>query len=44
LRDREQLKESFASTNTVVNNLRQQDQEYIISDIDLRDSLRNERK
>ncbi|CAF0794335.1 unnamed protein product [Adineta steineri] len=43
-RDREQLRESFASTNTAIDNLRQQYQEHIISDIDLRDCLRNEGK
>ncbi|CAF0888730.1 unnamed protein product [Adineta steineri] len=43
-RDREQLKESFSSINTAIDNLRQQCQEYIVSDVDLRDCLRNEGK
>ncbi|CAF4335650.1 unnamed protein product, partial [Adineta steineri] len=43
-RDHAQLRESFASINTAVNNLRQQCQEYTVSDIDLRDCLRNEEK
>ncbi|UJR14592.1 hypothetical protein I4U23_001587 [Adineta vaga] len=43
-RDREQLKESFASINAAIDNLRQQCQEYIVSDVDLRDRLRNEGK
>jgi exocyst complex component 7 len=43
-RDREQLKDSFSSVNTAIDNLRQQCQEYIISDVDLRDCLRNEGK
>ncbi|CAF1166411.1 unnamed protein product [Rotaria sp. Silwood1] len=44
LRDREQLKDSFASVNTAIDNLRQQCQEYIVSDVDLRDRLRKEGK
>ena len=43
-RDREQLKESFASINSAIDNLRQQCQEYIVSDVGLRDRLRNEGK
>ncbi|CAF4483180.1 unnamed protein product, partial [Rotaria magnacalcarata] len=43
-RDREQLKESFATLNAAIDNLRQQCQEYIVSDIDLRDRLRTEGK
>jgi len=38
------LKESFSSVNTVIDNLRQQCQEYIISDVNLRDRLRTEGK
>ncbi|CAF3508067.1 unnamed protein product [Rotaria socialis] len=43
-RDREQLKESFATLNAAIDNLRQQCQEYIVSDVDLRDRLRTEGK
>ncbi len=43
-RDREQLKESFSSINSAIDNLRQQCQEYIVSDVDLRDRLRTEGK
>ncbi|CAF1085349.1 unnamed protein product [Rotaria sordida] len=43
-RDREQLKESFASVNIAIDNLRQQCQEYIVSDVDLRYQLRTEGK
>jgi len=41
-RDREQLKESFTAVNIAIDNLRQQCQEYIVSDVDLRDRLRME--
>jgi len=43
-RDREQLKDSFSSVNSAIDNLRQQCQEYIISDVDLRERLRTEGK
>ncbi len=43
-RDREQLKESFSAVNTAIDNLRQQCQEYIVSDVDLRERLRTEGK
>ncbi|CAF0793774.1 unnamed protein product [Adineta steineri] len=43
-RNRAQLKQSFVSINTAIDNLQQQYQEYTVSDIDLRDCLRNERK
>jgi exocyst complex protein 7 len=38
------LKESFSSVNTAIDTIRQQCQEYIVSDVDLRDRLRNEGK
>ena len=38
------MKESFASVNTAIDNLRQQCQEYIVSDVYLRDRLRTEGK
>ncbi|CAF3073853.1 unnamed protein product, partial [Rotaria sp. Silwood2] len=43
-RDREQLKDSFTSVNTAIDNLRLQCQEYIVSDVDLRDRLKKEGK
>ena len=38
------MKESFAAVNLAIDNLRQQCQEYIVSDVDLRDRLRSEGK
>ena len=38
------MKESFAAVNTAIDNLRQQCQEYIVSDVDLRERLRTEGK
>ncbi len=43
-RERELLKDSFSSVNTAIDTIRQQCEEYVVSDIDLRDSLRNEGK
>jgi exocyst complex component 7 len=43
-RDRDQLKESFAAVNAAIDLLRSQCQEYIVSDVDLRDRLRHEGK
>lgn len=43
-RDRETLKESFAAVNTAIDTIRQQCEQYIVSDVDLRDRLRNEGK
>jgi len=43
-RDREQLKESFSSVNSAIDTIRQQCEQYIVSDVDLRDRLRNEGK
>ncbi|CAF1227257.1 unnamed protein product [Adineta steineri] len=43
-RDREQLKESFSTVNTAIDTIRQQCEQYIVSDVDLRDRLRNEGK
>ena len=38
------MKESFAAVNTAIDTIRQQCQEYIVSDVDLRDRLRHEGK
>lgn len=38
------MKESFAAVNMAIDNLRQQCQEYIVSDVDLRERLRVEGK
>lgn len=43
-RDREQLKESFSAINSAIDSVRQQCQEYIVSDVDLRERLRIEGK
>ncbi|CAF1247330.1 unnamed protein product [Rotaria sordida] len=42
--DRNQLKTSFSAVNTAIDTLRQQNQEYIIDDIQIRDHLRSESK
>ena len=38
------MKDSFAAVNAAIDNLRQQCQEYIVSDVDLRERLRLEGK
>ncbi|CAF2539231.1 unnamed protein product [Rotaria sp. Silwood2] len=43
-RDREQLKESFSSVNTAIDTIRQQFEQYIVSDVALRKRLRDEGK
>ncbi|CAF1052559.1 unnamed protein product [Rotaria sordida] len=43
-RDREQLKESFSSVNTAIDTIRQQCEQYIVSDVVLRKRLRDEGK
>ncbi|CAF2032966.1 unnamed protein product [Rotaria magnacalcarata] len=43
-RDRETLKESFSLVNTAIDTIRQQSEQYIVSDADLRNRLRNEGK
>ncbi|CAF1011995.1 unnamed protein product [Rotaria sp. Silwood1] len=43
-RDREQLKESFSSVNTAIDTIRQQCEQYIVSDVVLRQRLRDEGK
>ncbi|UJR32174.1 hypothetical protein I4U23_019640 [Adineta vaga] len=43
-RDREQLKESFAAVNSAIDSIRQQCNQFIVSDVDLRDRLRHEGK
>ncbi|CAM2714035.1 unnamed protein product [Rotaria socialis] len=43
-RDRETLKESFSLVNTAIDTIRQQSEQYIVSDVDLRNRLRNEGK
>ncbi|CAF3822552.1 unnamed protein product [Rotaria sordida] len=42
--DRNQLKTSFSTVNGAIDTLRQQNQEYIIDDIQIRDHLRSESK
>ncbi|CAF3942568.1 unnamed protein product [Rotaria sp. Silwood2] len=42
--DRHKLKESFSTVNAAIDNLRQENQEYIVDDVQLRDHLRTESK